>query len=295
MTSNRPWPHPARVRITEVGPRDGLQNEPRPIAAVEKIGFIDALSRAGFQEIEVSSFVSPKWVPQLADAAEVFGAIHRQPGCVYSALVPNLAGLERAIAARVDKIAVFLSASETFSQKNINASIADSLVRVRPVIEQARSAGLSVRGYVSCVVRCPYEGPISGAAVRRVSEQLLALGVSEIDLGDTIGAAAPDDIDRLFDALDGLVNPAEAVLHLHDTRSMALACVLRALQLGVVQFDASAGGLGGCPYAPGARGNLATELLCSMLDACGIETGVDGAAVADAARSVKRALGPSTS
>jgi len=289
------WHRPTSVRLTEVGPRDGLQNEKAPIPLDDKVRFVDALSAAGFAEIEVSSFVSPKWVPQLADAEQVFARITRRPGCVYSALVPNQAGLERAINARADKIAVFLSASETFSKKNINASIDESLERVKPVIEQARASRLPVRGYMSCVVRCPYEGPIAGASVRRVCERMLALGVDEVDLGDTIGAAAPDDIDRLFEALDGLIAPAQVVLHLHDTRRMALACAYRALQLGVVRFDSSAGGLGGCPYAPGALGNLATELLCALVAGCGIATGVDADAVGSAALSVKRALGAATS
>lgn len=284
------WPHPASVRLTEVGPRDGLQNESKPISTAEKIRFIDALSNAGFTEIEVSSFVSPKWVPQLGDAAEVFAGIARRPGCAYSALVPNMAGLERAVAARVDKVAVFLAASETFSQKNINATIDQSLERVAPVIRAARDARLPVRGYVSCVIRCPYEGAIAGAAVRRVASALLDLGAAEIDLGDTIGAAAPDDIDRLYEAVDGVVAPGDSVLHLHDTRGLAAACALRALQLGVTRFDASAGGLGGCPYAPGARGNVATELLVALLDGCGIASGVDGAAVAAAGRSMKLAV-----
>lgn len=285
------WPHPRTVRITEVGPRDGLQNEPRPVPTAEKIRFVDALSAAGCAEIEVSSFVSPRWVPQLGDAAEVFAGIRRRPGCVYSALVPNREGLERALAARVDKVAVFTAASETFSKRNTNATIAESLERIRAVVDGARAAGLPVRGYVSCVVRCPYEGPVPGASVRRVASALLAMGVGEIDLGDTIGVAVPDDIDRLFAALEGELAPADAVLHLHDTRRTALACALRALQLGVTRFDSSAGGLGGCPFAPGARGNLATEELCYMLSGCGIDSGVDGSALAEAAASVKRTIG----
>lgn len=286
----RTWPHPARVRITEVGPRDGLQNERCPIPTAEKIRFIDSLSDAGCDEIEVSSFVSPKWVPQLADAAEVFAGIRRRPGCVYSALVPNREGLERALAARVQKIAVFTSASETFSRRNTNASIAESLERIRIVVADAKAAGLPIRAYVSCVVHCPYEGPVAGEAVRRVVEALQSMGADEIDLGDTIGVAVPDDIDRLFDALDGALSPSEAVLHLHDTRRTALACAYRGLQLGVVRFDASAGGLGGCPFAPGARGNLATEELCYLLSGSGIESGIDAAALREAAASVKRHL-----
>jgi len=291
----RTWPHPERVRITEVGPRDGLQNESRPIPAEAKVRFIDALGAAGCREIEVSSFVSPKWVPQLADASEVFARIERRPGCSYSALVPNREGLDRALAAKVDKIAVFTSASETFSKRNTNASISESLERLRAVVDAARASTLPVRGYVSCVVRCPYEGPIAGAAVRRVVEALQSMGVDEIDLGDTIGVAVPDDIDRLFDALDGALAPADAVLHLHDTRRTALACAYRGLQLGVVGFDASAGGLGGCPFAPGARGNLPTEELCYMLSGCAIESGIDAAAVGDAVASVRRLLGAAAS
>ncbi|MBM4112415.1 MAG: hydroxymethylglutaryl-CoA lyase [Phycisphaerae bacterium] len=289
------WTHPRGVRITEVGPRDGLQNEARPIATDDKVRFVDALSAAGCAEIEVSSFVSPKWVPQLADAEQVFARISRRPGCVYSALVPNLEGLERALAARVDKIAVFTAASETFSRRNTNASIAESLDRIRPVVDGARAARRPIRAYVSCVVRCPYEGPVDGRAVRRVVDSLRGMAVDEIDLGDTIGAAVPDDVDRLCDSLDGALAPSDFVLHLHDTRRTALACALRALQLGVTRFDSSAGGLGGCPFAPGARGNLATEDLCYMLSGCGIETGVDASAIGAAAASVKRTLGDSAS
>lgn len=285
-------PHaPTHVHLTEVGPRDGLQNESRPIPTGDKVRFVDALSASGLAEIEVSSFVSPKWVPQLADADAVFAGITRRPGCIYSALVPNLTGLDRALAARVDKIAVFVAASETFSKRNINATIEESLARVAPVIARAHEAHLPVRGYVSCVVACPYEGAIEGASVRRVVERLLALGVDEIDLGDTIGAAEPSDVDRLFEALAGALEPSSATLHLHDTRGFALACVRRALALGVPRFDASAGGIGGCPYAPGARGNVATELVLDVLAESGIETGVDADAVREAGASVRRSLG----
>lgn len=286
-----PWSHPKGVHLTEVGPRDGLQNEASVIPTDEKVRFVDALSAAGFAEIEVSSFVSPKWVPQLADAEQVFDRITRRAGCLYSALVPNREGLDRALAARVDKVAIFTSASETFSKKNTNSTIAESLERARAVIDGANAAQIPLRAYVSCVVRCPYEGPIEARAVRRVVEALRALGVGEIDLGDTLGVAVPDDIDRLFEALDAALSPSDAVLHLHDTRRTALACALRALQLGVTRFDTSAGGLGGCPFAPGARGNLATEDLCYMLSGCGIATGVDSGIVAAAATSVQRAIG----
>lgn len=282
---------PASITITEVGPRDGLQNERQPIATDAKVQFVDRLSDAGLPEIEVSSFVSPKWVPQLGDAAEVFARIHRRPGTVYSALVPNERGLEAAVEARVDKIAVFTAASETFAQRNTNATIEETIERFRPVVKTARNHDLSVRAYISCVVACPYEGPIDPQQVRCVAERLLELGVTEIDLGETIGVAAPSDIDRLYAGLDGLLAPADTTLHLHDTRGGALACALRAMQLGVMQFDASAGGLGGCPYAPGAAGNLATEDLLYMANRMGINTGVDLDALLGASRHIAEALG----
>ena len=275
---------PTTVRVTEVGPRDGLQNEKAPIPTATKIAFVNQLIAAGFPEVEVTSFVSPKWVPQLADAAEVFAGMTRQPGVICSALVPNERGLEGALAAGADKVAVFTAASETFSQRNTNATIAETIERFRPVVERARAADLPVRGYVSCVVACPYDGPVEPAAVRTVAQQLLDIGVDEIDLGDTIGVAVPTDIDRLLDGVAGVVDPSAVTLHLHDTRRTALACVHRALQLGVTSFDSSCGGLGGCPYAPGAAGNLATEDLLYLCHAMGIETGVDADAVAAASR-----------
>ncbi|MHC5004246.1 MAG: hydroxymethylglutaryl-CoA lyase [Planctomycetota bacterium] len=275
-----------RIRITEVGPRDGLQNEPTPIAAAQKVAFVDLLSAAGADEIEVSSFVSPRWVPQLADAAEVFAGIRRRPGIVYSALVPNEKGLEGALAARADKVAVFTAASESFARRNTNASIAETLERFAPVIAGARSAGVPVRGYISCAVCCPYEGRVAPEAVRHVAERLLELGVDELDFGETIGVAGPTDIERLYAGLDGLVEPRETTLHLHDTRGTALACALRALQLGVRSFDASCGGLGGCPYAPGAAGNLATEDLVYLLRSMDLQTGLDLDAQFAAARHI---------
>jgi hydroxymethylglutaryl-CoA lyase len=283
------------VRITEVGPRDGLQNEKQVIPAEAKVAFVDLLSEARFPEIEVSSFVSPKWVPQLGDAAEVFARIRRRPGTVYSALVPNERGMEGALAARADKIAVFAAASESFSQRNTGGSIDEVLARFLPVIAAARAAGLPVRGYVSCVVRCPYEGPVAPGAVRTVVDRLLALGVDEIDLGETLGVAMPDDIARLYDGIAPAIAPGRTTLHLHDTNGRALDNARAALALGVRSFDSSAGGLGGCPYAPGARGNVDTVSLLSMLESEGYETGVDRAAAAAAIASIRQALRPAAS
>ena len=284
---------PARkhIRITEVGPRDGLQNEAVVVSVQEKVAFVDLLSQAGVAEIEVSSFVSPQWVPQLGDAEDVFGRMSRRDSVVYSALVPNEEGMQRALAAHVDKIALFTAASETFSRKNTNATIGETLRRFTPVIAQARSASLPVRAYISCAVACPYEGAIDPGQVREVAARLLDIGADEIDLGETIGVAVPSDIDRLYEGLTGLLEPAQTTLHLHDTRGTALACALRAIQLGVVSFDATCGGLGGCPYAPGAAGNLATEDLVYLCNRMGYETGVDLGALFAAPRHVAAALG----
>ena len=265
---------PRRVRIVEVGPRDGLQNEAAPIATADKIAFVDALSAAGHQAIEVSAFVSPKWVPQMADASEVFAGITRRPGTRYSALVPNLAGLQRAIDAAVDEVAIFAAASESFSRKNINQSIDASLDIYRAVCDAARIAGLRVRAYVSTAFGCPFEGAVEPAAVARVSAALIEMGAYEVAVSDTIGIGHPGQVPAVVDAVSNRVPLDRIALHFHDTRGTALANVLVALQLGVSVFDASAGGLGGCPYAPGATGNLATEDLLYMLDGLGIETGV---------------------
>lgn len=278
------------VRVTEVGPRDGLQNERAQVPVADKVAFVNALIAAGLPEVEVTSFVSPKWVPQLADGAEVMRQATRRAGTVLSALVPNERGLQSALEARVDKVSVFASASEGFSQRNVNASIADCLARLHPVVQQARAAGLPVRGYVSCVVRCPFDGAVSPAAVRSVSERLLAMGCTEIDLGDTIGAAEEPDIDHLLDGMQPLLQPSDITLHLHDTRGMATACVERALLRGVRSFDSSAAGLGGCPYAPGAPGNLATETLLSTLERLGFTHGVQAAAVAEAGAAMRHTL-----
>lgn len=279
------------VRITEVGPRDGLQNEPGVVSTDSKVAFIDRLSAAGLPEIEVTSFVSPKWVPQLADAEEVLQRIVRREGTLYSALVPNERGLERVLAVGIDKVAVFTAASESFARRNINATIAESVERFRPVVAAAHAAGRTVRGYVSCAVACPFEGPIPAPRVATTSRMLLDLGCDEIDLGDTIGVATPGDMERLLAAHADVVPMERITLHLHDTRGTALACAWRAISLGVRSFDASCGGLGGCPYAPGATGNLATEELVYACEGSGLATGVDLAALMDAGHGVAAALG----
>ncbi len=283
----------ARPEITlcEVGPRDGLQSEKTPIPTAAKIALVNALSDAGFSEIEVSSFVSPKWVPQLGDAAEVFAGIQRRPGVVYSALVPNFKGFEAAMEAGVHKIAVFTAASETFSRRNTNATIEETLERFAPVVAEARAAGVAVRGYISCVVACPYEGPIAPAQVAEVVRRLLDLGIEEIDLGETIGVAAPTEIERLYEGLQGTIEPGETVLHVHDTRGTGLANLLKGVELGVRRFDTSVAGVGGCPFAPGAAGNLATEDAVYCLERMGWRTGIDLAKVVEAGRMLEEALG----
>ncbi|MCF6191769.1 MAG: hydroxymethylglutaryl-CoA lyase [Candidatus Hydrothermae bacterium] len=276
------------IEITEVGPRDGLQNEPGVIPTGAKVAFVDRLSRTGVREIEVSSFVSPKWVPQLADAGEVFRNIRREPGVIYSALVPNMKGLERALEAGVDKIAVFTAASETFNRKNINASIEASLERFRPVIQEAKGVGLPVRGYVSTAFHCSYEGPVPPERVWPVVDALLNLGVDEVSLGDTIGKASPRDVRRLLELLLPRVPVEQVVLHFHATYGMAVANVLTAWEeFEVYRFDASAGGLGGCPYAPGASGNVATEDVVYALQRMGAEVSVDLEAVIQAVAAIR--------
>jgi hydroxymethylglutaryl-CoA lyase len=283
---------PDRVRIVEVGPRDGLQNEKATVPTDLKVAFVDALSRTGVDEIEVSSFVSPKWVPQLADAEQVFGAIRREPGVVYSALVPNEKGLERALAAGAGKVAVFTAASETFNRRNVNASIAESIERFRPVVAGARAAAVPVRGYVSTAFHCPYEGAISPAAVKDVTLRLLDLGADEISIGDTIGKASPREVRWLLDLMLADMGSARLALHFHDTYGMAIANALTAWEeYGVSTFDAAAGGFGGCPYARGATGNVATEDLVYALRANGATVTVDVDAVVGAARALSAAIG----
>jgi len=264
------------IRITEVGPRDGLQNESTPVSSAAKIAFINALSKANFAEIEVTSFVRADRIAQLADAAQVMAGITRAAGTVYSVLVPNERGLDGALAAGAEKISVFVSASESFSQRNVNATIQECLEKLRPVVSRARAATLPVRGYVSCVVKCPYDGIMNVAQVREVCARLLEMGVTELDLGDTIGAAVPDDMDRLLDGLQSVAQPKDMTLHLHNTSGRAIAVAERAIALGVVSFDSSAGGLGGCPYAPGSPGNVATEDMLELAARLGLATGVNG-------------------
>jgi hydroxymethylglutaryl-CoA lyase len=265
---------PARVTVVEVGPRDGLQNEANPVSTGDKIAFVNRLSTAGLPVIEVSAFVSPKWVPQMADASDVFAGISRSPGVRYTALVPNLAGLERAHAAGVAEVGVFAAASESFSRRNINQSIDQSLETYRSVCERALELGMRVRGYVSTAFGCPFEGSVPPATVARVADALTAMGAFEVAISDTIGSAHPGQVPTVVNTVAERVPRERIALHFHDTRGTGLANVLAALQLGIATFDASAGGLGGCPYAPGATGNLATEDLIYMLDGLGIETGV---------------------
>lgn len=275
----------------EVGPRDGLQNEAAIVPTAAKVAFIDALAAAGLGAIEVTAFVSPKWVPQMADAAEVLSAITRRPGTRYTALVPNLRGLERALAAGVDEVAIFAAASETFSQRNINQSIAASLATYAGVARAAIDAGVRVRGYLSTAFGCPFEGEVPVARVVGLTRQLLDLGVFEVAVSDTIGIAHPGQVRRTLTALTAEVPAAHLALHFHDTRGTALANVLASLDFGIRTFDSSAGGLGGCPYAPGASGNLATEDLLYLLHGLGIETGVDLDAVFRASTALTSAVG----
>jgi hydroxymethylglutaryl-CoA lyase len=282
-----------RVTIFEMSPRDGLQNEKATIGTAEKIRLVDLLSDCGFTKIEVTSFVSPKWVPQMADAAEVLAGITRKPGITYAALTPNMRGFEAALAAKADEVAVFASASEVFSQKNINCSIAESLERFAPVCGAARKAGVPVRGYVSCVTDCPYDGPTPPESVARVAGSLRAMGCYEVSLGDTIGAGTPETVARMLDAVLGVVRAEELAGHFHDTRGRALENIVVSLARGLRTFDSAAGGLGGCPYAPGAAGNVATEAVVAMLHRMGHETGIDEARLAEAARFAQSLRGAS--
>jgi len=281
---------PPKVTIVEVGPRDGLQNERAPIGTADKIAFVNALSGAGHSVIEVSAFVSPKWVPQMADASEVFAGITRRPGTRYTALVPNQQGLARAIAAGASEVAIFAAASETFSRRNINQSIDESLANYAKVCADAAAAGLRVRGYLSTCFVCPFEGAVAPQRVAEISARLLEIGVYEVAVSDTIGAAHPGMVPRVLDVVSTRVPLSQIALHFHDTRGTALANVLAGLDYGVTTFDSSAGGLGGCPFAPGAAGNLATEDLLFMLNGLGIETGVSIDRVASASRAIAEHL-----
>ena len=284
-----------KVTVVEVGPRDGLQNEKGAISTADKIAFVDKLSDAGLPVIEVSAFVSPKWVPQMADAADVFAGITRRPGTRYTALVPNVAGLERAQKANVDEVAIFAASTETFSKKNINQTIDESFATYAQVCVRARAAGMRVRGYLSTAFGCPYEGAVSEDVVATLTSRLIDLGVFEVAVSDTIGIARPGDVPRVLNAVIKKVPAEKIALHFHDTRGQALANVQAALPFGIRTFDASAGGLGGCPYAPGAPGNLATGGLIQLLDSLGIETGVSLDALMAAASFVRERLTAPTS
>ncbi|AVK04988.1 hydroxymethylglutaryl-CoA lyase [Pseudomonas aeruginosa] len=266
---------PESVRIVEVGPRDGLQNEKQPISVADKVRLVDDLSAAGLSYVEIGSFVSPKWVPQMAGSAEVFASIQRQPGVTYAALAPNLKGFEAALAAGVEEVAVFAAASEAFSQKNINCSIKDSLERFVPLMEAAKAHGIRVRGYVSCVLGCPYEGEVAPEQVASVARELFAMGCYEISLGDTIGTGTAGKTRHLINVVGREVPRHLLAGHFHDTYGQALANIYASLEEGINVFDSSVAGLGGCPYAKGATGNVATEDVLYLLDGLGIHTGID--------------------
>ncbi|HJV26513.1 MAG TPA: hydroxymethylglutaryl-CoA lyase [Aromatoleum sp.] len=282
---------PQNVRIVDVGPRDGLQNEKQVVATETKVELIARLAEAGLKTIEATSFVSPKWVPQMGDNAEVMARIARRPGVAYPVLTPNLKGFEAALAAGAEEVAVFGAASESFSQKNINCSIAESLERFRPVTEAARAAGVKVRGYVSCVAGCPYEGAVAPEKVAEVAATLMEMGCYEVSLGDTIGSGNPANIARMLEAVLKRVPVDRVAGHYHDTYGMAAANIYASLEMGVSVFDASVGGLGGCPYAAGASGNVATEDVVWLLNGLGIETGIDLERLVDIAAWISGVLG----
>jgi hydroxymethylglutaryl-CoA lyase len=281
---------PSHVRIVEVGPRDGLQNETGLVSVADKIKLVDALSGAGLKYIEAGSFVSPRWVPQMADSEAVFAGMTRRDGVAYSALVPNLQGLDRAQASGVHGVAVFGAASESFSKRNINCTIAESLERFRPVVEAAVIAGLRVRGYVSCALGCPYEGPIAPLAVVDISTKMIAMGCAEIAVSDTIGVGTPLQAQRLVGLVADAIGLERVAIHFHDTYGQALANILACLELGVAVVDSAVAGLGGCPYAQGATGNVATEDVVYMLHGMGIETGVDLARLKQAGAMISEVL-----
>ncbi|WOJ96759.1 hydroxymethylglutaryl-CoA lyase [Congregibacter brevis] len=267
--------YPKSVSIVEVGPRDGLQNESTPLSTQDKVELVEGLANAGLRYVETGSFVNPRWIPQMADSGEVFQRISRLPGVTYAALTPNMKGFERAMKAGASEVAVFAAASESFSQRNINCSISESIDRFHPVMEAADAAGIAVRGYVSCVLGCPYEGEIQAQAVLEVSQALLDMGCYEVSLGDTIGTGTPGSMDRLLNVLVPELTPGKLALHCHNSYGQALANILVGLQHGISRIDSSVAGLGGCPYATGASGNVATEDVVYMLQGLDIETGVD--------------------
>jgi hydroxymethylglutaryl-CoA lyase len=282
---------PRQVRMVEVGPRDGLQNEAQIVPAATKIALIERLADAGLSVIEAGSFVSPKWIPQMADTAEVLAGLTRQPGVSYPVLVPNMQGFAAALAAGVEEIAIFAAASESFSRRNINCSIAESLERFAPVAAAARQHGMRLRGYISCVVDCPYEGSVAPEAVADVAAQLAALGCYEVSLGDTIGTGTPARVQAMIERVAAVVPRERLAVHFHDTYGQALANILASLEQGVAVVDSSVAGLGGCPYAKGASGNVASEDVLYLLDGLGIRTGVDMARLAAAGAFISNALG----
>lgn len=282
---------PSKVRLVEVGPRDGLQNEKQPISVADKVRLVDDLTAAGLSYVEVGSFVSPKWVPQMAGSAEVFAQIQRKAGVTYAALAPNLKGFEAALEAGVKEVAVFAAASEAFSQKNINCSIAESLERFVPVVEAARARGISVRGYVSCVLGCPYDGEVPAEQVAAVAAELYAMGCYEVSLGDTIGTGTAGATRHLINVVGTRVPRDRLAGHFHDTFGQAVANVHASLLEGIAVFDSSVAGLGGCPYAKGATGNVATEDVLYLLNGMGIETGIDMEKLVDAGQRICAVLG----
>ena len=282
---------PSRVKLVDVGPRDGLQNEKAPVPAAVKIELVHRLQAAGLKEIEVTSFVSPKWVPQMADAAEVMAGVNRRPGVRYSVLTPNMQGLEAALASSPDEVVVFASASEAFSQRNINCSIQESIARFAPVVEAARARGIYVRGAMSCAVGCPYEGEVSPERVGDLARLMKGIGVQHIGVADTIGVGTPLLVQRAIEATLEHYALDDVSGHFHDTYGQALANTLAALQLGVWQFDTSVAGLGGCPYAKGATGNVATEDVVYLLHGMGIDTGIDLNQLVDAGLYISDFLG----
>lgn len=282
---------PSQVKIVEVGPRDGLQNEPGQIGTSVKVELIKQLADAGIRAIEAASFVSPKWVPQMADSAEVMEQIDKKPGVTYSALTPNMKGFENAMACGVDEVAIFAAASEQFSQKNINCSIEESLQRFAPIMAAAKEQDMPVRGYISCVLGCPYQGEVVPSEVARVAKALADMGCYEISLGDTIGVGTPGATKSMLKAVSETVPTEQLAVHCHDTYGQALANIYAALEMDVAVVDSSVAGLGGCPYAKGASGNVATEDVLFMLNGLGIETGIDMERLLDAGRYVMQALG----
>src|SRR5690606_18020830 len=284
-------PLPQRVKIVEVSPRDGLQNEKDPIPTDIKVELVDRLSDAGFPNVEAASFVSPKWVPQMADGADVMAGIRRRPGTIYSVLTPNMKGFDAALAAGADEVVIFGAASEAFSQKNLNCSIAESIARFEPVAQAARAAGMRLRGSISCSLGCPYQGEVPVSAVVDVAKRYVALGCDEIDVADTIGVGTPRRVREVMDAVSRVIDPARISGHFHDTYGQALANILAAMETGISIFHASVAGLGGCPYARGATGNVATEDVLYMLRGLDVETGVDFDAVVDIGQWISGHLG----